>query len=231
MFIIWAIYKTDFLLLYVKTEDFPGDADTKEHSKAKIKNIIRQKYFLSLFSLNCSRPKTTLRDYVLSFITSGFSSCSVKRVCWVKHYSPPADAFFHIHLDLFLLVHFQSALSISHLRTLLPVSPFLSCSIQTSPFSLFCHVFYFLLSLALSLLQLSPFPSYSSLPHLQSYSPIPSLLSSTSCTCLLFRSGLWRLLALCCAQETFTDIGNILISSRQVGTIFVSCRHRLLSAP
>lgn len=128
MFTVCTTPKKDSLLLYVKTEDFPGDADTKEHSKSKIKNIICQKYFLPLFSLNFSRPKTPLRDYVPSFITSGFSSCSVKRM-WVKHYSPPADAFFHIPLALFLLVHFQCALSISHLRTLPPIPPFLPCSI------------------------------------------------------------------------------------------------------
>lgn len=181
-------------MLYVKTEDFPRDADTKEHSKSKIKNIICQKYFLPLFFLNFSRPKTPLTDYVVFFITSVFSSCSVKRMCWVKHYSPPAGAFFHIPLALFLLVHFQCALSISHLRTLPPISPFLPCSIQISSLSLFCHVFYFLFSFCSSfpssLLHLLPFPSYSSLPHLHYYSPIPSLLSSTSPTCSLFRSGL-----------------------------------------
>lgn len=72
--------------------------------------------------------------------------------------------FSHIPLALFLLVHFQCALSISHLRSLPPISSFLPCSIQTSSFYLFCHVFYFLYSFfssfPSSLLQL-PFPSYS----------------------------------------------------------------------
>lgn len=127
--------------------------------RVKLKILYCQKYFLPLFSLNLSRPKFPFKDHVLFFFTSGFSSCSVKRMCWVKHCSPPADAFFHIPLHLFLLVHFQCTISISHLRTL----PFLPCSIQTSSFSLFCHVFYFLYfffsSFLSSLLQLSPFPS------------------------------------------------------------------------
>lgn len=201
--------------------------------RVRLKILYVRNTFCPSFPLTSKRrPKTPLTDYVVFFITSVFSSCSVKRMCWTEHYSPPADAFFHIPLALFLLVHFQCALSISHLRTLPSISPFLLSNFFRHPhFPSFamCSAFSFP-SLPLSF---PPFFNYLPFlpipPCLHSYSPIPSLLSSR--TCLLFRSGLWRFLALGCAQETFTDIRNILISSGQVGTIFVSSRHHLLSAP
>lgn len=133
---------------------------------------------------------------------------------------------FVIPLAPFLLVHFQSAFSISHLKPTPLIYLFSSYSIQTSSFHPFCHVLYSLFSFVFYPLSNNP-SSFSSTSHLHR---IPQFFHFCLPPCLLFMSGLWRLLAFCCDQEIFIDIRNILISSGQVGTIFVSCRQHLLSA-
>lgn len=83
-----------------------------------------------------------------------------------------------IPLAVFLLVHFPCAFNISHLSPLPSICLFPPYSIQTSLFSLFCHVFYFLFSFFCSFpvffsppsCNLSPFSSNSSISHLH---PIP----------------------------------------------------------
>lgn len=142
-------------------------------------------------------------------------------------------------LALFLLVHFQCALTTSHLRPLPSISPFPPYSIQTSMFSLFCPVF-FLFSFFCSLpvffpppsSNLFPFSSNSSISHLLPtpwffHFCLPPLL-----TCLLFMSGLWGLLFVVIRRHLLTSETSSLALDRWEPSLFpagtISC---LLSNP